>query len=79
MEIKSKGVYNIPSSLRAEPVQLNGEVSDDQCRESYLKDQDLLWQIPGATHTFKRGSYVSGGNKKKKGSSVYISSFPKEG
>lgn len=62
MEIKSKGVCNIPSSLRAKPVQLKGEVSDDQCRESYLQDQDLLGQLCGA-HTFKRGSYVSGGQE----------------
>lgn len=63
MEIKSKGVCKIPSSLRAKLVQLKGEVSDDQCGESYLQDQDQLRQLPGAIHTFKRGSYVSGGQK----------------
>lgn len=63
MEIKSKGVCNIPSGLRAKLVQLKGEVSDDLCGESYLQDQDLLRQLPGAIHTFKRGSYASGGQE----------------
>lgn len=41
-----------------------------------MRDQDLLWQLPGAIHTFKRDSYVGGGQETRRKNLLVFTYLP---